>query len=311
MPRRTRIALIACIALSLGLEGSASPTSPPGFLGAVVWQSDDPQFGGVSAIEMLDDSHFLAILDRGGWVRGQILRDADGHATAVTSGPVGRLKATGDAPLKKNRADSEGMAIGPDGAVHVSFETAARVLRYDRIDGPAINLPLHADFRGFQRNAGLEALAIDATGTLFAIPERTGKGPRRGLWSRYQGSDDGKPFPVYRLRGTVWDQPFTLPRQGAFVPTAADFGPDGRLYVLERTFHGLAGFGSRVRSFALTDTALQDERTLLESSAGFHDNLEGLSVWRDAQGTIRLTMVSDNNFNLLQRTEIVEYRLPD
>jgi len=42
-----------------------------------------------------------------------------------------------------------------------------------------------------------------------------------------------------------------------------------------------------------------------------HDNLEGVSVWRDADGALRATLVSDDNFRFLQQTEIVEYLLPD
>lgn len=38
-----------------------------------------------------------------------------------------------------------------------------------------------------------------------------------------------------------------------------------------------------------------------------HDNLEGISVWQDPDGRIRLTMISDDNFMVFQRTEIVEY----
>jgi hypothetical protein len=42
-----------------------------------------------------------------------------------------------------------------------------------------------------------------------------------------------------------------------------------------------------------------------------HGNLEGLAVWQDALGTIRLTMLSDDNFNSFQRSEFVEYRVAD
>ena len=38
--------------------------------------------------------------------------------------------------------------------------------------------------------------------------------------------------------------------------------------------------------------------------------LEGISVWRDAQGYIRLTMIPDDNFYFFLGTDIVEYRLP-
>lgn len=88
-----------------------------------------------------------------------------------------------------------------------------------------------------------------------------------------------------------------------------DFGPDGRLYLLERALRGLF-FATRVRRFEIAEGArVVSEETLLETAAGTHDNLEGISVWRDGAGDIRITMISDDNFRFLQRTEIVEYRL--
>ena len=66
-----------------------------------------------------------------------------------------------------------------------------------------------------------------------------------------------------------------------------------------------------MRRWDITDKGAINEVTLLESSTGVHDNLEGLSVWRDPTGTLRATMVSDDNFKALQRTELVEYTLPE
>ena len=84
--------------------------------------------------------------------------------------------------------------------------------------------------------------------------------------------------------------------------------PDGRLYLLERHFSGLF-FQSRVRVFNLENDRIMHEQTLFETPPGRHDNLEGISVWQDGQGRIRLTMISDDNFNFFQRTEIVDYVL--
>jgi len=58
----------------------------------------------------------------------------------------------------------------------------------------------------------------------------------------------------------------------------------------------------------LSDGAVRDE-TLLVSRLGEFDNLEGMSLWRDADGDIRVTLVSDDNFLPVQRTEIVEFVL--
>ncbi|MEY4697128.1 MAG: hypothetical protein RIT14_1556 [Pseudomonadota bacterium] len=279
-----------------GLEGSASQPYAAGFVGAFRWQMADAAFGGLSGIEVAADGlGFVAISDKGYFTRGRFERDAAGAVVGVTAAPMTALKGRGDAPLRPGRVDSEGLAMLPDGTTFVSFEQVARVLRYRRIDGLAENLPDHPDFAAMQRNSALEALAVAGDGTLYTLPERSGAAER--------------PFPVYRYRNGRWDQPFDLPRVGGFLPTGADIGPDGRFYLLEREFRGLAGFASRVRSFALGADGLTDERVELDSASGQHDNLEGIAVWRDADGAIRLTMVADDNFNFFQITEIVDYRL--
>ena len=297
MPKRPLLALTAGAFLVLSLQGSASQPYPAGFLSAFEWQMDDESFGGLSGIELSDDGlSFLAISDRGTWTRGTFSRDADGRITGVNAAPLRLLRGRFEAPLDEGRNDSEGLAVASDGTVFISFENVARVLRYDQIDGPALNLYTPRQFSSFQRNSALEALAIAADGTLYTLPERSGELDR--------------PFPVWRYRDGLWDQPFGLRRDGGYLAVAADIGPDGRFYLLEREFHGVTGFASRVRSFALSETGLSEERTEFTSAVGQHDNLEGLSVWRDEGGAIRLTMISDDNFYFFQTTEIVEYRIP-
>jgi hypothetical protein len=91
----------------------------------------------------------------------------------------------------------------------------------------------------------------------------------------------------------------------------ADFVPDGGFYLLERQLASVFGFSSRVRRFRITGDTLTDEETLFETEAGRFDNLEGLAVWRGPDGDIRLTMISDDNFNFFQITEFVEYRIKE
>lgn len=296
MQRRARLGLTAAI-LALGLQGAANPMQPAGFVGAYPLRMDDPRFGGFSGIEVGGDGRHVHVLsDRGTWTEGEIARDAQGRITGVSLRPVAALKGTGEAPLKRSRADSEGIALAPDGSFYISFEGVARLLHYARLDGPAVNLPSPAAFARMPKNASLEALAVDGRGRLYTLPEDT----------RPAGAD----FPVWRWDGRDWSQPFTLPRRGEFLPVGADFGPDGRLYVLERAFYGLGGFASRVRAFTLRPEGLAAEEVVLQTDPGVHDNLEGLSVWRDPGGAIRLTMVSDDNHKFYLRNEIVEYRIP-
>lgn len=298
MQRRARLGLTAAAIVILGIPGSAEAPEAPGFAGAFRWSMDDPLFGGFSALELAPDgSSFVAMTDRGAWTRGRLLRDGAGRIAGVEAEPLQKMKATGEAPLKPSRSDSEGMALAEDGTIFVSFEGVARVLRYERFGSSATNLPNPQAFRGLLKNSSLEALAILPDGSLVTVLEDT------------RGSEGA--FPAFRLDGTDWAAWGSLPREGAFLPVAADMGPDGRLYVLEREFLGIRGFAARVRAYVPGPEGPGDGRTVLQSPPGTHDNLEGLSVWQDADGRIRLTMISDDNFKFYQTTEIVEYVLGD
>lgn len=298
MLRRPLLAIAAGLILLAGLEGSASPAPPAGFLDDFRWHISDPRFGGWSGIRLSPDgSSLTALSDHGAFIKGRISRDSKGRITSISAGKVQQLKGLTEAPLGAGRSDSEGLAIGPDGSFYVSFEGVARVLKYRQLDGHAVNLPSHPDFARMQINSSLEALAIDGAGTLYTLPERSG------------GLD--RPFPVYRYRAGKWDQTLTIRRGGGYLAVDADFGPDGRFYLLERQFRGLAGFSSRLRRFDLTAKGFVNETVLLQTPVGLYDNLEGLSVWRNASGVLVATMISDDNFAFFLKTEIVEYHLPD
>lgn len=298
MRRRSILALGLGLVFLAGLQGSASPLPPLGFVGAFDWRADDPRFGGFSGLELSEDgASYVALSDRGGFTQGKILRDAEGRIVSITTAPVQLLQGEDGRPLKPLQTDSEGLALAADGSMFVSFEGGARVAHYARLDGPAKNLPRAPEFAKLQVNSSLEALAIAPDGALYTLPERSGNADI--------------PFPVYRFQAGSWDSTLSVRRDGGFLPVGADFGPDGRYYLLERDFRGLAGFASRLRRFTVTPDAMTEETTLLETPTGLYDNLEGLSIWRDAQGHLRASMVSDDNFAFFLRTQLVEYRLPD
>ncbi len=292
MPRRRLVALI--LALATAAPAAADPRAE--HIGSWTWVTGVPGLYGFSAIEVREDGAAFTVMGDGGQiVRGRIHRE-DGRIAGLRQWTFTMLRSTAGGDLPRDMRDSEGLAIGADGTAYVSFEGVHRVWSYPDLEGPARPLPLHRDFGRFPGNAGLEALAIDGDGILYAVPERSG-----GLT---------EPFPVYRYRDAAWDIPFTIPRDGEFLPVGADFGPDGLFYLLERRFLGIFGFQSRVRRFAVDGDTIGQEQTLLATAPRTHDNLEGLSVWRDADGFIRLTMISDDNGRTpLQRTELVEYRV--
>jgi hypothetical protein len=291
---RHRLGALTAALLAVAPALAAAPERAT-LVGRYTWSSDAGWFGGFSAIEVSDDGDsFLALSDRGSLVSGRLVRD-EGRITGTRAwrmepllGPRGRALA----PLDR---DSEGLARAPDGSFYVSFEGRARVVHYAAPGAEGRELPIPRDFVGLQGNSALEALAIDGQGRLYTLPERSGR--------------INRPFPVYRWDGAAWTSPFAITRQGDFLVVAADFGPDGRLYVLERDFTGLFGFRSRIRAFDPRGDKVQPGETVLETPTGRFGNLEGLSVRPDPQGGLRLTLVADDNFSALLSTEIVEFRL--
>lgn len=280
--------LLCLIALLWAAPGLADAV----LVGSYIWHEDDPRFGGFSGIEVTPDGmEFVVVSDRGAFVNGRFQR-RDGVITGLTTGPIQPLRGPDGTVLIHAESDSEGLAGTPGGRLFVSFEWTHGLRGFAGVDQPAEALIPAPDGAPLQTNSSFEALAIDTDGALYTLPERSGLATR--------------PFPVYRLRNGVWDQPFAIPRRGAFLMSGADIGPDGRLYLLERDFVGV-GFRTRVRRFDLSGGS---EETVLQTRVGTHDNLEGISVWQAPDG-LRLTMISDDNFRFFQRTEIVEYRLTD
>ena len=299
MRRRHTVALITAATLVAAWGLGAQAPDKASYVASYRWQVEHEKFGGFSGLEMGENGReFLAVGDGGIMVAGNLFRDPEtGYITGVSPFVPYDLKTPTGVITKGVWDDGEGLTIVNNNRAYVSFEGEHRIWAYDQPGGNATPIPKHPDFAQMQNNSALEVLASDDAGTLFTLPERSGVITR--------------PFPVYRFKNGVWDQPFGLPRRGPYLAVGGDFGPDGKFYLLERHLTGIFGFKTRVRRFTFTDESATDEQVLLESSAGQFDNLEGIAVWRDKAGDIRLTMISDDNFRAFQRTEFVEYRITD
>lgn len=295
MQNRSFFALIFAFLAGIGTSAFAQSSEKASYLGSYRWSIDNSYFGGFSGLDVDDDGlGFQMVSDKGIWIKSRFIREqGDGNIIGVESFEPIILKGRNTDWLPQIWDDAEGLAIGPGKQFFVSFEGNHRVWRYNNATDRATDLPQHPDFAGMQNNSSLEVLAIDSDGALYTLPERSGVLTR--------------PFPVYRFKDNKWNQPFALPRRPPFLPVGGDFGPDGSFYLLERHLTGVFGFQSRVRRFSFKDDIVSKEEILFKSRTGRHDNLEGIAVWRDDDGQIRLTMVSDDNFKAFQRTEIVEY----
>lgn len=302
MYRRFAVALIAPVFLVLGLTAlsfvhAQATDTPAQLVGSYKWRLTETWFGGFSAIEVSEDgSQMVALSDRGYWVEGDLIRE-NGVISGVGNVRMHRvLRPNGTFAKHTGWRDSEGLAEMADGSFVVSFEAEHRLDNFAKPGALPQKMPWDQGLNEMPLNGGFEALAVDDKGVLYTMPEVA-----IGAEGVIQ---------VFTLVGDTWARAFTLPRHKQFQPVGADFGPDGRLYVLERGFNGF-GFRTRARSFEMSNGQARDEKLLFSKGVGRHDNLEGISVWRDEAGLIRLTMISDDNFRFLQKTEIVEYVLPD
>jgi len=262
------------------------------------WQAPQAEFGGLSGLAVLDaGARLLVISDRGTIFSADMIRqDGDLTGLNVTArAPLRDTKGAAPRPFLRNAEALAAEATGP--GFYVAYEGYPRVWRYASPDALPEWTHVWDRFWFLLGNEGLEALAIDATGRLYAISEKA------------VSADGG--FPVYRYDGTEWEEIFTIPRRDDFAVSGADFGPDGRLYVLERRFLWYEGFRTRIRRLGLGPDGILQQDLLLDSPPGDLDNSEGISVWQDPAGVTRITLVADDNFNLLQRSLITEFIVTD
>jgi len=277
--------LVSATILLAGSSGHADAT----LVGRAAIPAQNGTYGGLSAIHLSPDgTQMIALSDRGRFVEGKISRDADGKIQEITVDQPVVIEGYNPNP-PDGIEDAEGIAIDPNGTIYVSFEKDHRVGQFAALDAAEQVLPRIEPFTPVSGNGGLEALAIDSKGTLYAIPERTRR--RRDA------------FPIFRFQNGEWDVPFALPREHPYYVVGADFGPDDRLYVLERKFNGY-GFYNRVRRVDLTAGTAE---TVLDSRFGEHGNLEGISVWENTRGETIMTLIADNNFRFFLSNEIAEY----
>lgn len=274
------------------------------YRGGLVVRSDDNRFGGISGLIVSADGHSLmAVTDTGYWLTASLTHEADMLSGIGNLSLAPMLDPDGQSIAgNKRQGDAEAMTLLADGRIAVSFERNHRVWAYDvtadGFEATAQPVNISPDLKDAVNNKGLEALASLPDGSLLAITEGT-----------MVAEDQIKGWRVGR--DTTAD--ITLRRIAPFDLTDIALLPSGDLLTLERRFSTLGGVGAQIRRIsadALDEAAALDGNILYRSTAGQTvDNMEGLSIRTSPDGRTFVYVVSDDNFNPLQRTLLLMFEL--
>jgi hypothetical protein len=266
-------------------------------------------FGGLSGLRLdRKGERFISFSDKGDWFTGRIVyRDAEMTGLAdVEAAPM--LGPDGRPITARGWYDSESIAI--DGSlVYIGLERVNQVLRFDFSEGFTRSLgevvPMPTAVKKLPYNKGLEALVfvpggMPLAGTLIALSER--------------GLDANGNLVAFLVGGPSPGQ-FSVRRTKKFDISDATLLASGELLVLERKFSLVEGLNVRIRRIALKSLApgaLVDGPVIFEVDLGEEvDNMEGIDAFVTPQGETVLTMISDDNFSLIQRTLLLQFVLVD
>lgn len=290
------------------LEPSRRDFGPMTFLGGLELRGDLPEFGGMSgAVIEPDGKSFIAISDHAHWITGRFTADADEKLTGLDSVRLASMMAPNGRRMKSTRFfDTEGLTrVG--NRLYVSVERIHQIVRFDLgphgPGGRGVVTAVPEGMRQLTSNQGVEALGqmprgSRAAGALIAIAEHAPKG------------SETENAPGWLIGGAL-PGAFTVKRDGAFDVTDLGFLPGGDMLILERRFSPLWGVAFRIRRIALANIlpgAVLDGPTLIEANMAYQvDNMEAMMIHRAADGRTIITLISDNNFSILQRNLVLRF----
>lgn len=280
------------------------------YLGGLRLDSDVPDFGGFSGLHIsADGDRLTAVSDLGQLLEARILYSGE-RLAGIADASLAPLTGPDGKPITgKREGDAEGIARR-GGALLVSFERRHRILSYSL----GANLPRTVSpppgLARAPENGGIEALATLPGGRLLAILEAATAGAR--------GVRAGTSLAWIR-EGGRWTQMFYT-RTGPFSPTGAAVLPAGKgagdVLVVERHWSLVAGTTVHIGRIAARNLAVATAGTRLAPEKIAHlaapmtvDNFEGIAVRRGPGGAALVYLISDDNFNPLQETLLMLFRL--
>ena len=281
------------------------------FRGGLALTSSYAAFGGISGIRVEPDgSHFVAVTDKGSWLRGRIVY-RDGRPAGIADAEMAPiLGPDGKALAARGWYDTESLAE-LDGKLYVGIERAEQIVRFDyRRDGLAARgepIAVPPDFKTLKFNKSLECLAAlpkgaPLAGHLIAVTEASP-----------DAAGNLRSFLITPDIGGDKVERFSVKRSDDFDISDCTILGASDLLLLERRYSPARGVAIRIRRVPLAgikDGALVDgEPLFLADLAHQIDNMEGIAVHRNARGETILTLVSDDNFSVIQRNLLLQFAL--
>lgn len=265
------------------------------------WRLDSPnsRFGGFSALAHTGPGRFLLVGDNGHWTR--LTFDTRG---AVLSTRIGALPTSDGRPARKTMADVEALAVDPKGgAVWLALEGINQVWRLDaglgRIESRRRLPPPR-----WPTNRGPEAMVRLADGRTILFSEDADDDPR-GREALLYASDPAVPGPA-PLR-------FFYDADGRGLVSDAAPLPDGRILLVHRRL-GFDPLFTTIVSVLDPADIVRDgvvrSRTIGRVPRPLAENYEGAAVSVERERTW-LWLVSDDNFNVWQRSLLLQFELVD
>ncbi|NVK34157.1 MAG: esterase-like activity of phytase family protein [Rhodobacteraceae bacterium] len=279
------------------------------YLGGFEILSSDRNIGGLSGVLSLEGGKQLLMLtDNGRWVFAELDQTPNGTPIGLESVRYAQLRnAKGETLDQSWGHNTEALAV-LNNAIYVAAERANAIYEFPwplktGRDRMRRQLKVSDGIKSLPKNTGLEGLAAGPEGslmqdTLLAVAERSPK--------------DSTLLPAYLFKGGA-EARFDIQRSDNYDATDAAFLPGGDLLLLERRFNLRDLLGMRIRRFAAASLLPGAElvgEVLLDADFTYQiDNMEGLAVHQTNDGKTILTVVSDNNRSILQRTLLLRFEL--
>jgi hypothetical protein len=269
------------------------------FLKAWELGSGNQDFGGISALTALRDGRFIGVSDAGTLIGFGLTNDIRADRPFIAPLP----ESYGPGKTYRDR-DSEGLAYDPQtGQFWVSYEANDMIRRFTpsfaRSDS-VVRPPAMQDWPG---NRGAETILRMPDGRFAVFSE----GADRADGSYQALIFSGDPVEPGTTSFTFGYQP-----PAGYKATDAKMLPDGRILMLNRRISFPQGFSAILSVLypaeIATDVTVQSTAIAVLKSPLLVDNMEGLAITQEGAQTI-IWLISDNNFNIFQRTLLMKFAL--